>query len=45
MIKYYIIRLKMKYHYYVTSNMKRWHELYNELERLKNNDWTMETDT
>lgn len=33
-LKYYYIRLKMKYHYYITQDMNKWQRLFEKKEEL-----------
>ncbi|MGM0228281.1 hypothetical protein IGJ28_000301 [Enterococcus sp. AZ091] len=35
MIRYYCLRLRMKYHYYVTQNMDKWEELWKQKNKMK----------
>lgn len=42
MIWYYWIRLRMKYHYYVTHDMDKWHELCEQKDKLKKRGFVMD---
>lgn len=35
MIHYYWLRLRMKYHYYITQDMDKWHELWDKANKIK----------